>query len=128
MSNLTQVQQDFIPHILQHIYPDVAAKYCGIEEHTALTWMQNPSFRQALQEARKASAQHVMFALEKYANKAVKALVECLSDDKPDSTRIKAASEILSHTIEYRKLYGIEERLDELEEIAGVAKKIHDGK
>jgi hypothetical protein len=128
MSSLTELQRDFIPHVLQHIYPDAAAKYCGIDEHTALKWMQNPDFRRELQLARKASAQHVMFALEKYANKAVKALVDCLSEDKPDSTRIKAADSILSHTIEYRKLYGIEDRLDELEEIAGVAKKVKDGK
>ncbi|MES2409003.1 MAG: hypothetical protein V4509_01740 [Patescibacteria group bacterium] len=90
--------------------------------------MQDPAFRAALNEQRKASAQNVMFALEKYANKAVKALVECLADDKPDSTRIKAADSILSHTIEYRKLYGIEERLDELEEIAGSAKRVKNGK
>jgi hypothetical protein len=69
-----------------------------------------------------------MFALEKYANKAVRALVDCLDDSKPDSTRIKAADAILSHTIEYRKLYGIEDRLEELEEIAGIAKKVKDGK
>lgn len=128
MSNLTELQRDFIPHILQHIYPDLAAKYCGIEESTAMKWMQNPEFRKALQEQRKASAQHVMWALEKYANKAVRALVDCLSDDKPDSTRIKAADSILSHTIEYRKLYGIEDRLDELEEMAGMAKVVKNGK
>ncbi len=128
MSNLTDHQRDFIPHILQHVYPDVAARYCGMDEGLAIKWMQDPAFRAALNEQRKASAQNVMFALEKYANKAVKALVECLADDKPDSTRIKAADSILSHTIEYRKLYGIEERLDELEEIAGSAKRVKNGK
>ena len=128
MAELTEVQRDFIPHILQNVYPDVAARSCGIDEHTAAKWMQLPEFRRALQEARKASAQHVMYALEKYANKAVRALVECLSDDKPDSTRIKAADSILSHTMEFRKIYGLEERLEQLEEIAGVAKEIKNGK
>ncbi len=128
MHNLSQAQSDFIPHILQHCYPDVAARYCGLDESVALKWMQDPHFRSALAEYRKASAQNVMYALEKYANKAVKTLSDCLSDDKPDSTRIKAADSILSHTIEFRKIYGIEERLDELEEIAGVAVKVKNGK
>lgn len=90
----------------------------------AMKWMQNPTFRSELEKQRKLVAQNVMWALEKYANKAVLTLVEMLKDEKADGVRIKAADSILSHTIEYRKLYGIEDRVEELERFADQAKHI----
>lgn len=128
MSMLTDAQRDFIPKILEHVFPDKAARQCGLDVSVALQWMQNPTFRLELERQRKLVAQNVMFALEKYANKAVLALVEILDSSPKQELKIKAADAILSHTIEYRKLYGLEDRIEGLERMADEAKRVKSGK
>lgn len=124
-NQLTEEQRNFIPHVLEHVFPERAAKAVGIEATTALKWMQSAAFRAELDKQRKLSAINVMHFLERYANKAVIALVDMLSEsNNNDGLRIKAADAILSHTIEFRKLYGIETRLEALEEVSAQAKDI----
>ena len=124
MSSLTDAQMNFIPHVLEHVFPETAAKRTGLEEHVAKKWMAEPSFRHELDRQRKLAAQNVMWHLEKHANKAIVALVDLLDEKNTDTVRIKAADAILTHTIEFRKLYGIEERIDALEQLASKAKEI----
>lgn len=128
MSSLTDAQRNFIPHVLEHVFPETAAIKTGLDEQIAKKWMIDPSFRHELDRQRKLAAQNVMWHLERYANKAIATLVDLLADTNNENVRIKAADAILTHTIEFRKLYGIEERIDALEQLAGKAKEIRDGK
>lgn len=124
MTSLTDAQRNFIPHVLEHVFPEAAARRTGLEEHVAKMWMAQPSFRNELDRQRKLAAQNVMWHLEKHANKAILTLVELLDEANNDNVRIKAADSILTHTLEFRKLYGIEERIDALENLAAKAKEV----
>ncbi len=124
MSALTDAQLNFIPHVLEHVFPETAARRTGLDEFVAKQWMTNPSFRHELDRQRKLAAQNVMWHLEKHANKAILTLVELLKEEQSENVRIKAADAILTHTVEFRKLYGIEERIEALEQLAGKAKEI----
>lgn len=124
-NSLSDEQRNFIPHVLEHIFPERAARAVGMDAHTAVKWMQHKGFRDELDRQRRLSAQNVMHALERYANKAVLVLVDMLAESQEDDAlRIKAADTVLKHTIEYRKLYGLEGRVEELEAQAEQAKEV----
>ena len=117
MQPITEAQKCFIPHVLKHVYPEIAAQQVGISEEVVRQWMRQPAFKSELDRQRRESAVLLIMSLEKIAHKAVHALGE-LVDSKNDATRLKAAECILDKVIPYAEHYQLKEGIAELKEIA----------
>lgn len=103
--------------MLEHIYPDRAAKACGLTESIVAEWMRQPAFKRELDILRREAANNLMRSLEKIAHKAVNALSE-LVESKSEQTRLKAADCILEKVIPYGEHFNLREQMAELKELA----------
>lgn len=74
-----------------------AAAIVGVCEQTVSGWMQDPSFRESLADARRAALEDAASAMLNLARVAVETLREVMQDaNAPPAVRVRAATETLS--------------------------------
>jgi len=120
---LSDEQKLFLPVLVEHIYPEQAARHAGLDDRQVKTWMLNPVFKKEFDSLRRESAQRVAYALEQYANKAVIQLLAIISDELENNTnKLKAIDILLKHNIDYKRFENHEARLFQIEELIEEAK------
>ncbi|HEV3446447.1 MAG TPA: hypothetical protein VG099_17520 [Gemmataceae bacterium] len=93
-----------------------AALKAGVSERTVYRRLQDPDFRQRLQELRKDMVQRAANVLTASAMEAVKTLLSLQQGTVTNSVRLGAARAILEQGMRLRELADLEERLAALEQ------------
>lgn len=98
----------------------IAAHMAGVSERTIYTWRQDPDFKAALLAASDEQLADTVLALSGASLKAVRVLVGIMmKESTKDVVKIQAAALLLSNSLRLRELFGLEQRVRELEERAG---------
>src|SRR5580765_3665281 len=80
-----------------------AAKFAGVGERTAHTWLKQPAFRRAYQQAKQELFTEKMNGLKDEVHLAIATLKSCMTEGKP-YTRVMAASKWLDIAIDIHKM------------------------
>ena len=95
-----------------------AAASAGIGARTGWRWMRDPTVLERLAEIRRQSMQHAMMRLQAAASAAVTCLCELQASGESESARVSSARTILEMALRAAEIGDIEERLEQLEQIA----------
>jgi Homeodomain-like domain len=98
-----------------------AARQCGLCERTVYRRLENPDFRQRVQQLRNDMIQRSAGALSAAATEAVRTLVELQKATAPPAVRLGAARSVLEIGIKLREAADLEQRLSALEQQLSVA-------
>jgi hypothetical protein len=104
IATLTHNQQKFVTALLGAASIIEACKKVGISDETARRWMKEPHVKQAIEEASAFAFNHALERLKSGVNAAVDTLLNTLTDNEPNATRVRAALAIISTSFESVKL------------------------
>ena len=93
-----------------------AARQCGLSDSTTRRRLQEPAFRQQLQELRADMLQRAAGVLTAAATEAVKTLVILQNPVTPAAVRLGAARAVLELGVKLREAADLEQRLASLEQ------------
>ena len=94
-----------------------AAELTGVTRNTLYRWLKDDLFAKELNIAKRQMVKQGILKLQQATRDAVKTLLEiCRDKDAPASSRVSAAKEILSNTLNAIELEEIQERLKALEQ------------
>ena len=97
-----------------------AARSASVSETTAYRRLQEPQFKQRLQQMRADMVQRTAGALTAASQEAVRTLLALQKEPLPPGVRLGAAKAVLEFGLKLREMAEIEERLSELEQRLGV--------
>jgi hypothetical protein len=95
---------------------EAAAEKAGISRATAYRRLQDPAFRNRLQEIRSDMVNRAAGTLTAAATEAIKTLLSLQQTTVPHATRLGAARSILEIGMKMREVADLDERLKALEE------------
>jgi hypothetical protein len=113
-NQLTQRQQQVIPHILSSSSYEEAARRANISSKQIHKWLQDPAFKNELLKRRTQAYNEALYTLKTSSTKAVETLTTLLIGEDP-KVRLTAADKILTHALKGVEYLGFEERLNEVE-------------
>lgn len=93
-----------------------AARETGVSRGTLHGWLKQDAFQKAVADARKQMLNKAMHKLVTVCMAAVVALEKLLSAES-EAVRRAAANDILNHSLKYRELSELEDRLETVEKI-----------
>ena len=115
-STLSAKQKRFIAALLLARTISEAAKLAGVGERTAHTWLNEPEFKAALNEAEAEALNAASRRLTGALSAAIDRLVALTSDpDAPHSVQLRAATAILEQMFKLKETLDFEARLSALE-------------
>ena len=95
---------------------EAAARQCQLNERTVYRRLEDPAFRNRVQEARGAMVQRSAGMLTAAAGESVRTLLALQKESAPAAVRLGAARAVLELGIKIRELAELEIRLSELEQ------------
>lgn len=116
-NKLSHKQEEAIAALLRYPTLEEAAKAVGVAPSTIWRWLQDGSFRQAYEAARKQVLSRAIESLQAASEGAVATLVELKDKATKESVRLNAAKALLDLAFNTAALLEIEERLERLEEL-----------
>jgi predicted negative regulator of RcsB-dependent stress response len=107
----------FIAYLLTEPNIREAAKKAGIGENTGWRWLQDPVFKEAYQEARRAAVSQAIAQLQQASTEAVTTLRKVMADqDATPSSRVTAAKTTLEMALKSVELEDLAQRIQKLEQ------------
>jgi len=94
---------------------EAAAQATGMHKRTVYRRLEDPAFRQRLQQARGEMVQRTAGMLTAAAGESVKALLALLKEGTPPAVRLGAARAVLEIGMKVREVAELEQRLAALE-------------
>jgi len=113
---LNNKQLRAIPILIASDTVEEAAQQIGVARTTLYGWMEKDEFDQAVKVARRKLLDKSLNKLTNVSMKAVNTL-EKLLDAESEAVRRAAANDVLNHSLKYRELSEIEERLESVERL-----------
>ena len=118
MTELKGKQNKFLLALLQEPTTDEAIKTADIHRVTAYKYLKDPTFKQALREARSDAVMIVSQKLSMAGEKAVVTLLEIVDDEEaPATSRVSASRTVLEYLYRSYENDEILERIERLEEL-----------
>lgn len=105
-----------IPILIASDTIEEAAQEIGVSRTTLYSWLEKEEFDQAVKVARRKLLDKSLNKLTNVSMKAVNTL-EKLLDAESEAVRRAAANDVLNHSLKYRELSEIEERLESVERL-----------
>jgi hypothetical protein len=122
-SKFGRKKEDAVVALLTHRTIEEAARSIGINFKTLLRWQEEPEFKTAYLEARRAAYTQAIARMQQATGTAVSVLLKVMIDPAtPASTRVRAADSVLDHSAKAIELEDIEVRVSELENAAKLNK------
>ncbi len=112
--DLTPRQRRVIAHLVSSLSVEAACADAGISKNTVYTWLKQPSFKAALEEARNEAFRDAMVRLKATLTRAVDTLSGLL-DSTDASIRLQAATRLIGYAIKVAEVEDLQKRLEELE-------------
>lgn len=118
MENLSSKQSHFLLSVLECRTTEEAIVQAKIDRHTAYKYLRDPTFKEALREARRESVTLVAQQLSNVGANAVETLFEVMNDeDAPATSKVSASRTILEYLFRSYEDDEILERIETLEEM-----------
>lgn len=110
-------QEKAITALLSESSIVAAAQKIGIGERTLRTWLSDPVFKQAYQEARRTSICQAMGSLQSATSEAAQVIRDIMNDpNERGTTRLMAAKTIIDNSLKSLELEDLAQRVEELEQ------------
>lgn len=113
---LGRKKEEAIAALLSHRTVEDAGRACNRRARTLYRWLNEPEFRAAYLNARRAAFSQSIGRLQQASSAAVSTLLKVMVDPgAPASARVRAAEAVLDHTAKGIELEDLEERLAAIE-------------
>ena len=113
---LTRRQLHVLPFLMSNPTVDVAAKLSGVSAKQIFDWLNQPIFRQELENRKNDGVNQAVDRLKLTASKACDTLINLLDNAQSDSIKHRVAVDMLNMTLKFMEFRDVEQRLRKLEE------------
>src|SRR5215217_1778868 len=118
---LTPKQRKAVEALLLTGDVSAAAKEAGVSRESLYRWLKQPAFLEAVREAEARALDELSRLLVRLGRSAATTLGQAMVDKAaPAATRVRAADVVLARLLQLRELAVLEQRVTELEKLAGV--------
>lgn len=115
-ATITRRQQHALPFLIANPSVELAAKLSGISAKQIFNWLNQPAFKQELENRKNEGINQAVDRLKQTATKACDTLIGLLDNAQSDSIKHRVAVDMLNMTIKFMEFKDIEQRLKKLEE------------
>jgi hypothetical protein len=109
---LTRRQLHALPFLISNPSVESAAKQSGVSANQIFDWLNQPSFRQELENRKNEAVDR----LKATASKACDTLIGLLNHAESESVRHRVAIDLLNMTLKYMEFKDVEQRIRKLED------------
>ncbi len=115
-SSLTRRQLHALPFLISNPNIELAAKQSGISAKQIFDWLNQPAFRQELENRKNEAVNQAVDRLKATASKACETLIGLLDNAESESVRHRVAIDLLNMTLKYMEFKDVEQRIRKLED------------
>jgi hypothetical protein len=115
-SSLTRRQLHALPFLISNPNIELAAKQAGISAKQIFDWLNQPAFRQELENRKNEAVDQAVDRLKATASKACDTLIGLLDNAGSESVRHRVAIDLLNMTLKYMEFKDVEQRIRKLED------------
>jgi TATA-binding protein-associated factor Taf7 len=113
---LTRRQLHALPFLISNPSVESAAKQSGISPKQIFDWLNQPIFRQELENRKNETVNQAVDRLKATASKACDTLISLLDNAESESIRHRVAIDLLNMTLKYMEFKDVEQRIRKLED------------
>jgi len=113
---LTRRQLHVLPFLISNPTVESAAKQSGVSPKQIFDWLNQPAFRQELENKKNEAVDQAVDRLKATASKACDTLIGLLDHAESESVRHRVAIDLLNMTLKYMEFKDIEQRIRKLED------------
>lgn len=115
-SSLTRRQLHAFPFLISNPSIELAAKQSGISAKQIFDWLNQPAFRQELENRKNDAVNQAVDRLKATASKACDTLIGLLDHAESESVRHRVAIDMLNMTLKFMEFKDVEQRIRKLED------------
>ncbi len=115
-SSLTRRQLYALPFLISNSSIELAAKQSGVSAKQIFDWLNQPAFRQELENRKNEVVTHAVDRLKATASKACETLIGLLDNAESESVRHRVAIDMLNMTLKFMEFRDVEQRIRKLED------------
>ena len=113
---LTRRQMHVLPFLISNPTVEMAAKQAEVSPKQIFDWLNQPAFRQELENRKNEAVNQAVDRLKATASKACDTLIGLLDNAQSESIRHRVAVDMLNMTLKYMEFKDIEQRIRKLED------------
>lgn len=113
---LTRKQVHALPFLISNPTVESAAKQAGVSPKQIFDWLNQPAFRQELENRKNEAVNQAVDRLKSTASKACDTLIGLLDHAESESVRHRVAIDLLNMTLKYMEFKDVEQRIRKLED------------
>ena len=113
---LTRRQLHALPFLISNPSVESAAKQSGVSAKQIFDWLNQPAFRQELENRKNDAVNQAVDRLKATASKACDTLIGLLDCAESDSIKHRVAVDMLNMTLKYMEFKDMEQRIRKLED------------
>lgn len=113
---LSRRQLHVLPFLISNPTVDLASKQSGVSAKQIFDWLNQPIFRQELENRKNEAVNQAVDRLKLTACKACETLISLLDNAQSDSIKHRVAVDMLNMTLKFMEFKDVEQRLRKLEE------------
>jgi len=113
---LTRRQLHALPFLISSPSIESAAKQSGVSAKQIFDWLNQPVFRQELENRKNEAVDQAVDRLKATASKACDTLIALLDHAESESVRHRVAIDLLNMTLKYMEFKDVEHRIRKLED------------
>ena len=114
--SLTRRQLHALPFLISNPSIELAAKQAGVSPKQIFDWLNQPAFRQELENRKNEAVNQAVDRLKATASKACETLIGLLDNAESESVRHRVAVDMLNMTLKYMEFKDVEQRIRKLED------------
>lgn len=113
---LTRRQLHVLPFLISNPTVESAAKQSRVSAKQIFDWLNQPIFRQELENRKNEGVNQAVDCLKATASKACETLIGLLDHAESESVRHRVAIDLLNMTLKYMEFKDVEQRIRKLED------------
>lgn len=113
---LTRRQMHVLPFLISNPTVESAAKQSGVSPKQIFDWLNQPTFRQELENRKNEAVNQAVDRLKATTSKACDTLINLLDHAESESVRHRVAIDLLNMTLKYMEFKDVEQRIRKLED------------
>jgi len=113
---LTRRQLHVLPFLISNPSVEYAAKQSGVSAKQIFDWLNQPAFRQELENKKNEAVNQAVDRLKATASKACETLISLLDHAESESVRHRVAVDMLNMTLKFMEFKDVEQRIRKLED------------
>jgi TATA-binding protein-associated factor Taf7 len=113
---LSRRQLHALPFLIGNPNVEMAAKQSGISAKQIFDWLNQPVFRQELENRKNEAVNQAVDRLKATASKACDTLIGLLDHAESESVKHRVAVDMLNMTLKYMEFKEVEQRIRKLED------------